>query len=116
MAITLVLLGTSSPPTGGQDAWWVPVVGHLGLFGVLGFLVSISVAFTLRTVRLLAHVAAVVAIGSFWGLFTELYQTTVPGRSASIEDFLLDFAGSLLGGLTAWIAGVWIDRRMARAR
>ena len=57
----------------------------------------------------MATVAALV-VGGAWALATEWYQTTLPGRDASLEDLLANAIGTAVGALLAWLAG----RRVAR--
>ena len=115
MAFTLVFLGTSDPPTPEISAWWVPVGGHLFLFGVLGGLTAACVATVARSPGIRNYLIAVVLMGILWGTVTELYQLTVPGRSASFEDLGLDLGGSVFGGIAAWAMGVWITRRFLQS-
>ena len=116
MAFTLVFLGTSDPPTPEISAWWVSVGGHLFLFGVLGGLTAACVATVARSPGICNYLIAVVLMGILWGTITELYQLTVPGRSASFEDLGLDLGGSMFGGIAAWAMGVWIIRRFLSSR
>ena len=128
MAFTLVFLGTPDlptskispwwvpPPTPEISPWWVPVGGHLFLFGVLGVLTAACVATIARSPVIKNYLIAVALMGILWGTFTELYQLTVPGRSASVEDLGLDLGGSVCGGIAAWALGVWIIRRLHRWR
>ncbi len=116
MAFTLLFLGTSDPPTPEKSPWWVAIGGHLFLFSVLGSLVSVCVAAIMRSPTPGNYLIAVVLIGTLWGMFTELYQMTIPGRSPSFDDLLLDVGGSLFGGIAAWSIGTWIMRRLANKR
>lgn len=116
MAFTLLFLGTSDPPTPEKSPWWVAVGGHLFLFSVLGVLTTGCVAAIARSPGPTRYLIAVALIGILWGAFTELYQLTVPGRSASFADLGLDVGGSLFGGIAVWTAGTWIMRRFLNAR
>jgi len=123
MAFTLALLGTtevflgiSDPPTPEISPWWIPVGGHLFLFGVLGMLTTACVASITRSPGIKNYLIAVALMGILWGTFTELYQLTVPGRSTSVEDLGVDLGGSVLGGIVAWSLGVWIMRRLLRSK
>ena len=113
MALILVILGSSDSPGPDLRAWWFPILAHLFLFGVLGFLVSVSGLLAVRSSRLPPNMALVVFVGGCWGVFTELYQYTVPGRSATAGDGLVDVAGSVLGGVMAWAVMLWISRNLA---
>jgi VanZ family protein len=113
MAVIMVFLGSSDPPGPGLRAWWFPILAHLFLFGVLGFLVSVSGLLAVRSSRLPTNMALVVLVGGGWGVFSELYQYTVPGRSAAAGDGLADVVGSVLGGVMAWAVMLWISRNLA---
>ena len=112
MAVTMVFLGSSDPPTPDLSpelkAWRAPILVHLFLFGVLGVLVSVSTTVVGRSKRLQTNMLVVVLVGTLWGLFTELFQVTVPGRAPEVVDLLANGFGSILGGLSAWTMGVWI--------
>jgi VanZ family protein len=81
--------------------WWTPILGHLFLFVVYGILVSVDFILVAGSNRFAPNIAVVLLAGIIWGLFTELYQITVPGRNAALDDLLIDGAGSILGGLVA---------------
>ena len=115
MATTLVFLGSSDPPGPEIRVWWFPILAHLFLFGVLGFLVAVSGRLAAGSCRLPPNMAIVLLVGSGWGLFTELYQYTVPGRSAAAGDWLVDVAGSVLGGAVAWGVMLWTSGSLAGA-
>jgi VanZ family protein len=109
MAVIMVFLGSSDPPGPDLRAWWFPIMGHLFLFGVLGFLVSVSGLMAAGLNRLPSNLAMAAVVGSGWGGFTELYQNTIPGRGAALDDWLVDVAGSVLGGVLAWGILLWIS-------
>ena len=105
-----LLLGSEDPPSPEAPPWWFPILAHLFLFGVLGFLVQLTLVTLERSSGWLFSLTMVVAIGFLWGLATELYQTTIPTRSASWEDLLWDAAGALLGGTGARLAEIGPSR------
>ena len=115
MAATLVLLGSSDTTTLGLSAeptaWWAPILVHLFLFGGLGILVSVSTTVVGRSNRLQTNMLVVLLVGTLWGLFTELFQITVPGRGPEAVDLLSDSVGSVLGGLSAWTVRLLINVR-----
>ncbi len=98
MAVTLLVLGSSDPPSPVAPPWWFPVLAHLFLFAVLGLLTLLTLATLDRSSGWISSLAMVVAFGFLWGLATELYQGTIPSRSASWEDLFLDTVGAFLGG------------------
>ena len=73
---------------------------HLAEYYILGYL--LMRAFTTSGVSLLASspAAAVLLVGSAYGLSDEIHQAFVPGRVASPIDFLFDAAGVALAVLT----------------
>ena len=114
MAVTMLFLGRSEPPTDVPSGASIPYLGHLFLFGVLGSLVSLSNA-TVSTARrsfldVSLDVYMAVLVGVLWGIFTEWYQSTVPGREASWLDVLVDVGGALAGGIAALAIRSWIRR------
>ena len=113
----MVFLGTSELPMPDsmpdlsrelREEWWAPILVHLFLFGVLGILVSVSTTVVGRSKRFQTNMIVVVLVGTLWGLFTELFQTTVPGRGPEVDDLLANGVGSVLGGLSAWMVRLWI--------
>ena len=106
MAITLLFLGSSDPPSPETPLWWFPVLAHLFLFAVLGFLTMLTLATLERSSGWISSLVVVVVIGFLWGSATELYQGTIPSRSASWEDLFLDTVGAFLGGAGAKVAGL----------
>ena len=120
MGVTWVFLGSAEPPTPedagvGAPAWVsFSLLGHLLLFGVLGFLVAVSSALVVRLKWTILDVAVAVLVGGLWGAFSEWYQTTVPARSGSLDDVVIDVVidvlGAFLGGLAAWLGRRWITR------
>ena len=106
MAVTLLFLASSAPPSPVAPPWWFPVLAHLFLFAVLGLLTMLTLATLERSSGWLSSLAMVVVIGFLWGSATELYQGTIPSRSASWEDLLWDTLGAFLGGAGSKLAGL----------
>lgn len=116
MAVTLWFLGSSDPPSPETPPWWFPVLGHLFLFAVLGLLTMLTLATLERSSDWIPSLTIVVVIGFLWGSATELYQGTIPSRSASWEDLLLDTVGAFLGGAGSKAAGLCAYRYLAWRR
>ena len=112
MAVTLLFLGSSDPPSPEAPPWWFPVLAHLFLFAVLGFLTMLTLATLERSYGWISSLVLVVVIGFLWGSATELYQGTIASRSASWEDLLLDTVGAFLGGAGSKLAGRCAYRRL----
>ena len=110
MAVTLLFLGSSDPPSPEAPPWWFPVLAHLFLFAVLGFLTMLTLATLERSSGWISSLVLVVVIGFLWGSATELYQGTIASRSASWEDLFLDTVGAFLGGAGAKLAGRCVYR------
>ena len=113
MAVSLVFLASSqfSNSAAGLPAGISsPLFGHLFLFGMLGFVTAVGALVIRRSERLAVAMVAALLVGGAWALATEWYQTTLPGRDASLEDLLANALGTAAGALLAWLA----RRRIAR--
>ncbi len=109
MAVSLVFLASSrfSNSGAGLPATIAnPLFAHLFLFGMLGFLVAVGALLIWRSDRLAVAMVAALLVGGAWALATEWYQTTLPGRDASLEDLLVNALGTAAGAILAWL-----DRR-----
>ncbi len=107
MAVSLVFLASSrfsnigaGLPAGISS----PLFAHLFLFGTLGFLTAVGALVIRRSERLVVAMGAALLVGGAWALATEWYQTTLPGRDASLEDLLANALGTAAGALLAWLA------------
>ena len=67
---------------------------HLTEFAILGLLLLIALYFTRE--KLLSSSNIAFAIGATYGVFDELHQLFIPGRSCQISDMLIDASGVLL--------------------
>ena len=91
-----ILLLTSWPSGGlplGLSAAGVDKVGHFGLYGVLGFLVGRA----LPRQRVLSAVIAAALFIALFGALDEWHQVLVPGRAASVWDWVADIVGTITG-------------------
>jgi len=76
---------------------------HMGVFLVFGILLHRAVVFQKKFSFLLEHpLAATIVIAGGYGLFDEIHQSFVPGRSLDPFDVLADVVGVCLG--------LWIRR------
>lgn len=57
---------------------------------------------------------ALAMLGMVVGAGQEWHQSLLPGRVASVEDWLADLAGLLCGLLLCWAGSYWQRRRAAR--
>ena len=91
---------------------FIAMGAHLGLFGILGALLYI----TLRTIEYSSinhfEILVVALIGLGWGILTELYQLSVSGRYASVGDVVTDLTGAVIGGILMGQIMRFISRRM----
>ncbi len=85
---------------------------HLAEYYILGYL--LMRVFTTSGFPLLASspVAAVILVGSAYGLSDEIHQFFVPGRDASLMDVFFDVAGVALAALTY----PWVRHRLGPVR
>lgn len=72
-------------------------VAHLGLYGVLGFLVARALLLPRRRVVMVAALAWI----TVFAMLDEVHQHWIPGRDASIADWAADILGATLGLLAA---------------
>ena len=107
MAVSLLFLASSrfsNTGAGLTAGISTPLFGHLFLFGMLGFLTAVGALVIRRSERLAVALVAALLVGGAWALATEWYQTTLPGREASLEDLLANALGTAAGALLAWLA------------
>lgn len=84
---------------------------HLVCFAGLGFFWTWwfkKEAWLQRPVR---HILLVTLIVAAYGMVDEIHQYFVPGRHASILDWVADLIGGFLGGISG-LAGVWLLQKM----
>ena len=113
MAVSLVFLASSRFSNSGDSlpaAISSPLFAHLFLFGMLGFLTAVGALVIRRSERLAVALVTALLVGGVWALATEWYQTTLPGRDASLEDLLANALGTAAGALLAWSARRQISR------
>lgn len=111
---------TASPPsgpgTGPASTVINPQTAHLGMYGVLGALLMLagwSISHAKR--RFLFSAGIVVFAGAYGGLM-ELVQGTVPQRSASWEDALLNTVGAAIAVVAMEAVRSIMMRRVDRTR
>jgi VanZ family protein len=80
--------------------------GHLVAYAGLALLCVRAVGGGLPS-RVVPRVAALaLAIAAAYGIFDELHQWFVPGRSADILDWFADVSGALIGIGVCWLWGI----------
>lgn len=79
-------------------------VNHFLAFFVLGFFLNLTLRYQNKFPAIKKNVLILtIAIASVYGLFDELHQLLVPGRSAEVMDWVADFIGAILGSFIAEI-------------
>jgi len=66
---------------------------HFFIFGVLGWLLTRGLVIGGHALIRMNFLWIVPVIGGLFAFFDELLQSTVPGRSADVYDWLADFCG-----------------------
>ena len=88
------------------------IVGHLALYGVLGFLLLVSLwSWVGDSTFRLRWVLVGVGLGVMYGITDEYHQSYVTDRSASGFDVLVDSAGVASG----WLAVIAVRARRLHA-
>jgi VanZ family protein len=98
-----ILTATSIPGV------FVPAIGfrftdkavHLGMYGVLGFLMGRAMDNSTGTARVRASLGAFLFCVAL-GAADEWHQLYIPGRTAEVADWMADSTGGLVGA-AAWI-------------
>lgn len=90
-------------------------VAHFGGYGVLAFLLTLSLQVMSgnSATRLWVSVACGIAAAAYGGVM-EVGQLWVPGRFASVQDGLINTLGAAVGALLAWWLIVATRRVLAR--
>lgn len=99
MALIFFLSSQSTLPLPGVD-WLdelIRIVGHFTEYAVLGFLVSRAVA--TDAAWSIRRMGSVLIVCGFYALSDEWHQSSVPGRDASLFDFVVDSLGATVGCL-----------------
>ena len=70
---------------------------HMSAFFILGVLLNLTLIFQNKYPKLkVKNSLYTILIGSGYGIFDELHQLFIPGRSCDILDFSADFSGLVL--------------------
>jgi VanZ family protein len=105
MALLFAL--SSIPSEVVQPSGAIPLdkVAHFCFYGVLGALLAGAIG--RRRVGWGAVIALAVAIGALYGVSDEFHQRFVPGRDASVDDWIADVLGTLTGAIVAVTLRAW---------
>jgi VanZ family protein len=74
-------------------------LAHLLEYSLFGFLLIRAIHGSDANISRKAAVITAFAIGALYGLTDEIHQSVVPGRIASISDFIFDSIGSFVGAV-----------------
>ncbi|MFN3740309.1 MAG: VanZ family protein [Thermodesulfovibrionales bacterium] len=91
--ILIFYLSSLSRPIEYELPFGTDKVLHLIEYAILGFIVSWS----LREWGIRSYSVIAWSIATVYGLSDEIHQSFVPGREASLADFLSDFTGGFIG-------------------
>ncbi len=92
----LILTSWPSPQVSTKVAWSDKIV-HFSVYAVLGHLVARALAAPRSRATLLAAVAGMCV----FGMLDEVHQAWIPGRDASIADWMADLLGATVGLLVS---------------
>lgn len=87
-------------------------VVHFIIFGILGLLLARSMVVSQNTFCRTNYVIVSIMIGIGYGLIDEWHQAYVPGRYASVSDWVADGLGIIVSVLLFW----WWKSRKLRER
>ena len=112
MALIFVVSSLEQPPLPMPEFEWLTIdkLYHFIEYAILGALVARALVKARPSVvpaRLVWHVAAVFSI--LYGASDEWHQTFVPGRFATLADWVADVLGSVAG-----VLGVYLYYRSSR--
>ena len=90
--------------------------GHLIAYAGLAILAvrAVGKGLPCRVVRRVAWLAIAIAAG--YGVFDEIHQLSVAGRSGDVMDWFADLAGAVLGVGACWLWGIIAIRSAGRHR
>ena len=103
MAAIFSVSGLSNAPLPEQVS---DKTGHLVAYAALALLCVRAVGGGLPRRVVLRAAALALAIAAAYGIFDELHQSFVPGRSADIRDWFADVSGALIGIGVCWLWGI----------
>lgn len=102
-AVVIISL-SSVPGKNFPEAAWLAhdKVIHFGEYGLFGFLVA--KAMNTRVTASGRIFLITLLLAGLFGMLDELYQSIIPGRDSSVNDWIADVAGILLGsGVYIWL-------------
>jgi VanZ family protein len=97
-------------PPGPAGLVQLEILGHLGLYFILGLCVA-RYLFAGMGIGAIATIVLTAAVSVAFGVSDEVHQMYVPGRSADFGDLLPDLVGGMMGALV-YLSGVLLARLM----
>lgn len=93
----LLFIATSYPSSSIPTFGVGDKVEHLSAFFILGVLLNLTLIFQNKYPKLKEKNSLyTILLGSCYGIFDELHQLFIPGRSCDFFDFVSDFSGLVL--------------------
>ena len=93
----LLFVSTSYPSSSIPTFGVGDKIEHMTAFFILGTLLNLTLVFQNKYPKLKEkNTLYTILIGSCYGIFDELHQLFVPGRSCDFLDFVSDFSGLVL--------------------
>jgi VanZ family protein len=112
--MALLFFLSSRADLNGMPSVWDKGI-HVGAYFVLGVLALRACHGGLRRLGLRATVAAL-AVTVIYAALDELHQARVPGRHASVLDWVADGVGAVIAvAAVGWLGAVWSRRERAGA-
>ncbi|OQX59333.1 hypothetical protein B5M50_03125 [candidate division KSB1 bacterium 4484_219] len=78
---------------------WEDKIAHLIEYGIFGFLITRALYFYPKLQNSTKVFRLAITLALVYGITDELHQIFVPGRDASIMDWIADGVGVLIGGM-----------------
>ena len=93
----LLFIATSYPSSSLPSFGVGDKVEHMTAFFILGVLLNLTLIFQSKYPKIKGkHSLYTILLGSGYGIFDELHQLFIPGRSCDFFDFVSDFSGLVL--------------------
>jgi VanZ family protein len=92
----------SAPPLPPISFQYFDKVLHATEYFIFGFILFRALAMGQEGLRPNSALFWTVLLGAIYGASDEIHQYFVPGRSADINDFVVDVLGTFAGGIVYW--------------
>lgn len=99
-AVLIFYLSSLEEPFGIEfESGNIDKVIHFFEYAIFGFLLIRAIRGSDVTVSINTALLITFIIGTFYGFTDELHQSVVPGRLATVSDFLFDSLGTFVGAM-----------------